>query len=57
MGDLHEIVDIDAVGKLFALLAVVCPLAGIAIGVVMGRQIHRIRYGTVCGLCGDRLAY
>ncbi len=52
MGELHEIVDISAVGKLFALLAVAGPIAGTAVGVILAqrRKGANVRRGAIIGL-------
>ncbi|HLK56634.1 MAG TPA: hypothetical protein VKU00_08725 [Chthonomonadaceae bacterium] len=56
MGSLREIVDAEAVGRLFALLALVCPLLGAGVGIVLGvrrRDIGRgVRTGLLFGLIG-----
>ena len=36
MGELREIVSVEAMGRLFALLAFVLPLLGVTIGIVRG---------------------
>ena len=38
MGDLHEIVDINQVSRLFMALALVTPLCGLVIGFLMARR-------------------
>ncbi len=50
MGELREIVDIGAVGRLFTLLAVVGPIIGAAIGAAVGRRRQDLRGGTLAGL-------
>ena len=52
MGELHEIVDVSAVGKLFALLAVAGPIIGIAVGVVLSQRSKgaKVGRGAIIGL-------
>ena len=50
MGELREIVDIEAVGRLFVLLAVLGPIAGLVIGAAIGSRRQRLRHGAVSGL-------
>ena|ERR1041385_1452550 len=50
MGPLREIVEADAVGRLFAILAVVGPILGLIIGVLIGLRRQAIRKGAVTGL-------
>ena len=50
MGELREIVDIGAVGRLFALLAVVGPIVGAIIGGIIGSRRRNVRGGALAGL-------
>ena len=50
MGELREIVDIGAVGRLFTLLAVVGPVVGAAIGAALGAGRNKRRGGALFGL-------
>ncbi len=53
MGELREIVDAEAVGRWFALLAVAGPLAGALIGALAGKDRRRgARTGFLIGLVG-----
>ena len=38
MGDLHEIVDLNAVNRLFLILAVITPILGILTGYLVGKR-------------------
>lgn len=49
MGDMREIVDVGAVGKLFAVLAVVLPLVGTVVGALWGRKRGNVRHGAGVG--------
>ena len=53
MGDLHEMVDLGAVGRLFMLLAIIGPLLGSIIGYLYGRSkgvdINGAKAGTIAG--------
>lgn len=50
MGELREIVNLEAVGRGFALLAVVLPLLGLAVGAVWGARRGQARQGAVTGV-------
>jgi len=50
MGDLHELVDLVAVGRLFAIVAIAGPAIGAAIGVLLGRRSHNVKPGLLRGL-------
>jgi len=50
MGELREIVDIAAVERLFLILAVLGPVAGLAIGAFVGKRRGQIRSGVLSGL-------
>ena len=50
MGELREIVDIATVNRLFLLLAIVGPLAGLIVGAVAGRRQKRRKYGWIVGV-------
>lgn len=50
MGELREIVDIASVERLFLLLAVLGPVAGLVIGAVVGRRRNRVRQSSLAGL-------
>lgn len=50
MGDLHEIVDIASVGKLFTWLAILMPIAGAAIGALWGMKKSTLRIGLIRGI-------
>lgn len=50
MGELREIVDIAAVERLFLLLAILGPVAGLLIGAVTGRRHGRVRQAAQAGL-------
>ena len=50
MGDLHEIVDIAAVERLFLLLAVLGPVTGLGIGAAVGHRRKRLRQYSMAGL-------
>ena len=50
MGELREIVDVAAVGKLFLLLAFVGPVAGIIVGAFVGARQKNVRRGMTGGL-------
>ncbi|MCW3096165.1 MAG: hypothetical protein JWL77_1783 [Chthonomonadaceae bacterium] len=50
MGELREIVDIAAVERLFLILAVLCPIAGLTIGAAVGSRRQHVRQGAVSGL-------
>ena len=50
MGELREIVSIDAMGRLFTLLALVLPVMGVAIGAAWGNRHKDLRRGAVWGL-------
>ena len=50
MGELREIVDIASVERLFLLLAVLGPPAGLVIGAVVGRRRNRLRWSSLAGL-------
>lgn len=56
MGDLHEIVSVEATEHLFALLAFGLPLLGILVGAAVGvyrkRIMHYLRLGLAGGLIG-----
>ena len=56
MGDLHEIVDLVAVERLFRLLAIVGPLAGLALGAAAGSRRGNVRAGMRSGLLVGLLA-
>src|SRR5947208_2513661 len=55
-GDLHEIVDAGQVGRLFAILALLLPAAGLLCGwwygVRRGTVRHGVAYGLLIGLLG-----
>lgn len=55
MGDMREIVSVKAVQSLFLLLAVVLPLAGLAIGGLMGAQRGSAPRGAMRGLLAGLL--
>jgi len=50
MGELREIVDIAAVERLFQLLAIVGPIAGLVIGAAIGKRRDHLRSGALTGL-------
>jgi hypothetical protein len=50
MNDLHEIVTVAQVEKLFALLAMAVPLAGLAIGALAGARRRQTGRGAMLGL-------
>jgi hypothetical protein len=50
MGELREIVEIAAIERLFLMLAVLGPIAGLVIGTVIGRRRRRLREYTISGL-------
>ena len=50
MGDLHEIVDIVLVGKIFSLLAILTPIIGIVIGSLWGMKRSTLRIGMIRGV-------
>ncbi len=50
MGELHEIVSAAAVGRLFDLLAIVCPLLGMGLGAIVGSRRGRLRSDMLNGL-------
>lgn len=50
MGELHEIVSAAAVGRLFDLLAIVCPLLGMGLGAIVGGRRGRLKSGAFHGL-------
>lgn len=50
MGELREIVDIAAVERLFLMLAVLGPIAGLVIGAAVGKRRGQIRSGALAGL-------
>ena len=50
MGELREIVDIAAVERLFSLLAILGPIAGLIIGGAIGKRRGQIRSGALNGL-------
>jgi hypothetical protein len=56
MGELREIVDIAAVERLFLLLAVLGPIAGLVIGAALGKRSQRLcpcaLVGLLLGLLG-----
>ena len=49
MGEMREIVDVGAVGRLFAVLAVMLPVVGALVGAVWGRRRGDVRRGTLMG--------
>ncbi len=49
MSEMREIVDIDAVGRLFAVLAVVLPLVGTVVGALWGGKHGAVRRGALIG--------
>ena len=50
MGELREIVDIGAVGRLFALLGMVGPVVGAMLGAAVGARRQNLRRGALTGL-------
>ncbi len=50
MGDLHEIIDIASVSRLFIILAIITPIAGIAAGVLWGMKRSTLRIGLIRGI-------
>ena len=56
MDDLREIVDPQALGRLFALLALVVPLLAAAIGGAFGRRKGDPKRGAIAGLTVGLLA-
>ncbi len=50
MNDLHEIVTVGQVERLFALLAVAVPLAGLVIGALSGARRRQAGRGALLGL-------
>lgn len=50
MGELREIVDVAAVGRLFLLLAVLLPIAGALVGAILGARRRDLRRGLRIGL-------
>jgi hypothetical protein len=50
MGELREIVSVEAIGRLFALLALGLPLMGVAIGMAWGMRRKEVRRGALWGL-------
>jgi len=56
MGDLHEIVEAATVEKLFVLLALLGPAAGLLLGAFAGIRSKNVRrnvcLGLLIGLCG-----
>ena len=51
MGELREIIDIEAVERLFVWLAVLGPLVGLVIGAALGHRRRQLRRNSVAGLC------
>ncbi|HZO89406.1 MAG TPA: hypothetical protein VFB38_13835 [Chthonomonadaceae bacterium] len=49
MGELREIVEVAAVDRLFALLALIGPIAGALIGAAVGVRRQNVRRGTLLG--------
>ncbi|MCX6380778.1 MAG: hypothetical protein NT023_15115 [Armatimonadetes bacterium] len=56
MDDLREIVDAQAIGRLFALLALLVPLLAVAIGSALGKRKGDPKQGAVSGLIVGLLA-
>ena len=50
MGELREIVDIGAIERLFLLLAVLGPIAGLVLGTAVGYRRKRPRQFGIAGL-------
>lgn len=50
MNDLHEIVDLHTVDRVFILLAIVVPILGAVSGAWWGRLSGRMRYGLIVGI-------
>jgi hypothetical protein len=50
MGDLHELVDLGAIGRLFTMVAIVGPAAGLVIGGLYGSRRNSVRLRVLCGL-------
>lgn len=50
MGDLHEIIDIVLVGKIFSLLAILTPIVGILAGSLRGMKRSTLRIGLIRGV-------
>lgn len=50
MGELHELVNIQAFARLFDILAVSGPIVGLCVGGALGSRTHSTRRGSVYGL-------
>lgn len=50
MGDLHEIVDLNSVSRLFNILAFAGPIAGLVIGALLGLRKGNAKRGAAIGL-------
>lgn len=50
MGEMHEIVDMDAVNRVFLLLAWALPLTGALIGLAIGAKRQNVRQGLGVGV-------
>src|SRR5579862_5550224 len=50
MGDLQEIVSVEAVNRLFAVVAVAAPFVGVAIGSALGARRGSVRHTALRGL-------
>ena len=50
MNDLREMVDVAALGRLFALLAILAPLVGTALGAGVGAKRNNVSQGAKRGL-------
>ena len=50
MGELREIVEVAAVERFFALLALLGPILGVGIGALVGARRRNLRRGALLGL-------
>jgi hypothetical protein len=49
MGDLHELVDLGRIGRLFTIVAIAGPAIGILLGCLYGKRQNNIARGIVLG--------
>ena len=48
---MREIVNLEAIGRWFAVLALALPLVGLAVGIAWGTRRGQARQGAIIGLC------